>query len=252
MVKKKKKYEFGLLGKNISYSFSKKYFSAKFKNENLSYQYNNFDIENISELPLLLNDIINDLIGFNITIPYKEEIFKYLDEVDEIAKKIGAVNTVTVVDGTYLKGSNTDYYGFLNSIKPLLQTHHKFALILGNGGATKAIKFALESINIDYIVVSRNSIDDGIIAYSDIMEKHFSNSIIINCTPLGTFPEIDKCPNIPYEFINKNNLLFDLVYNPEESMFLKKGKENGATIKNGLEMLELQAEKSFEIWNKIT
>ncbi len=250
MVKKNKKYKFGLLGKNISYSFSKKYFTDKFKNENFSYQYDNFDIDNILELPMFLNDSINDLIGFNVTIPYKEEIFKYLDEVDEIAEKIGAVNTVTIVDGTYLKGSNTDCYGFLNSIKPLLQTHHKFALILGNGGATKAIKYALESLNIEYLVVSRNSIGNNIITYSDITEKHFTNSIIINCTPLGTFPDINECPNIPYEFINKKNLLFDLVYNPKESMFLKKGKENGATIKNGLEMLELQAEKSFEIWKK--
>ncbi len=250
MVKKQRKYKLGLLGKNIDYSFSKKYFSAKFMEEKLSYQYDNFDIENISELPFFLNDVINDLIGFNVTIPYKEEIFEYLDEVDEIAEKIGAVNTVTVVDGTYLKGSNTDYYGFLNAIKPLLQAHHKFALILGNGGATKAIKFALESLNMDYIVVSRNTFGDNIIAYSDITEKHFNNSIIINCTPLGTFPRIDQCPNIPYKFINKNNLLFDLVYNPKESLFLKKGKKSGATIKNGLEMLELQAEKSFEIWNK--
>jgi shikimate dehydrogenase len=164
----KMKYKFGLLGKNIGYSFSKKFFTEKFKLENLPHTYENFDIENIEDLPILLNDTIEDLKGFNVTIPYKKSVFKYLDEVDTIAEKIGAVNTVKIVDKTYLKGYNTDYYGFLNSLKPILEKQHKTAIILGNGGATKAIKYTLTKLKIDFIVVSRNNQNKNTITYSDL------------------------------------------------------------------------------------
>ncbi|MCF6350411.1 MAG: shikimate dehydrogenase [Flavobacteriaceae bacterium] len=245
------KCKFGLLGKNIAYSFSKKHFTEKFRLENLSCIYENFDIDNMEKLPAFLKSIKN-LKGFNVTIPYKESIFKYLDEIDVTAVKIGAVNTVKVINKIYLKGYNTDYYGFINSLKPLLEKQHKTAIILGNGGATKAVKYALTKLNIDFIVVSRNCQDENTISYTSLTKKHFENSIIINCTPLGTYPKIEECPNIPYQFINSNNLLYDLVYNPLESLFLKKGKENKSKIKNGLEMLALQAEKSWNIWKEIS
>lgn len=239
---------FGLLGKNIDYSFSKKFFTEKFKKENLPHQYLNFDINHIDDLSLILNEHIKLLKGFNVTIPYKEEIHKYLDQIDDVAKEIGAINTVKIIDNSFLKGYNTDFYGFTESIKPLLKKHHKTALILGNGGATKAIKYSLKILNIPFIIVSRNPTDKTMITYNELNETHFKNSIIINCTPVGTYPNTEECPAIPYQFINEGNLLYDLVYNPLETQFLKNGKANGAQIKNGLEMLELQALKSWDIW----
>ncbi len=239
---------FGLLGKNIAYSFSENYFSEKFKSENLPFKYQNFDIPTISELPILLNDKIENLIGFNVTIPYKEKIVNYLDDVDTIANEIGAVNTVKIVDNTYLKGYNTDCYGFEKSLKPLLKPTHKKALILGTGGASKAIKFVLKKLNISFKEVSRTP-NSNQFSYTDITKNILNEyTIIINCTPVGTFPNTELAPKIPYLFLTKEHLLFDLIYNPKETLFLKNGKKQGATIKNGLEMLKLQAEKSFEIW----
>ncbi len=239
---------FGLLGKNIAYSFSKNYFLEKFKTENLPYIYQNFDIQTISELPILLNDKIENLIGFNVTVPYKEKIFNYLDDIDDIAKKIEAVNTVKIIDNTYLKGYNTDYYGFEKSLKPLLKHTHKKALILGTGGASKAIKFVLQKLNILFKEVSRTP-NSNQFSYIDVTKNILKEyTIIINCTPVGTFPNTEFAPEIPYLFLTKEHLLYDLIYNPKETLFLKNGKKQGATIKNGLEMLKLQAEKSFEIW----
>ena len=250
MTKEKKYKLFGLLGKNISYSFSKNYFSQKFENLNLSnHKYVNFDIDTIDSFTELIKNQVN-LKGMNVTIPYKEQVFPFIDKIDKTANKIGAINTIKFTKRGNLKGYNTDVFGFENSIKPLLKNHHKKALILGTGGASKAIAFALEKNKIKFKFVSRNPIGKKQISYSDLNKESIEKyTIIINCTPLGTFPDTDKYPNIPFQFINKNHLLFDLIYNPEVTEFLKKGLENGATIKNGFEMLQLQAEESWRIWN---
>lgn len=241
---------YGLIGRNISYSFSKKWFTEKFAKENLPCSYKNFDIDSIEVLPEVLSDNIQILKGLNVTIPYKEEVFQYLDEIDNQAEKIGAVNTIKIVDKYYLKGYNTDVYGFKNSIKPLLKRHHKKALIFGTGGASKAVKYVLKKLAIPFTVVSRNPSKTQL-SYNDLSEDLIAqNTILINCTPLGTSPNITECVPIPYNAITPNHLLYDLIYNPVETTFLKKGKEQGATIKNGLEMLQLQAEKSWEIWQE--
>lgn len=242
-----KKNRYGLLGKNISYSFSKGYFTEKFKKLELKdHSYENFDIQTISEFPNIIQN--NRLKGLNVTIPYKEQILSFLDEIDEKAKKIGAVNTIKFAENG-LHGFNTDIFGFEESIKPFLKAHHNKALILGTGGASKAIRFVLEELGITYNYVSRSS-NPTTLDYSlldkPILEEH---TVIINCTPLGTFPEIQNKPNIPYQYLNKNHLLFDLVYNPLKTKFLRLGEEKGASVCNGLKMLELQADKSWEIWN---
>lgn len=237
---------FGLLGKNISYSFSRGYFTKKFKILELTnYEYVNFDLPSIELLPTILND---NVLGFNVTIPYKEAIMQFLDIVSDEAREIGAVNTVKV-EGGKLIGFNTDYIGFEESLKPLLKPHHKKALILGTGGASKAIKYVLERLKIQYKVVSRNP-SKGQFFYNDLTKKIIEeHTLIINCTPLGTFPNIDNSPNIPYKYLNNNHLLYDLIYNPAKTTFLVKGEQKGAAIFNGQRMLELQAERAWKIWN---
>ncbi len=249
--KRKTKKIYGLLGKNISYSFSRGYFSKKFKKLNLKkYKYVNFDIPQIEDFPLVIYRKRN-LSGLNVTIPYKVDVIPYLDKLDKTAKIIGAVNTIKISKKGKLKGYNSDVVGFENSIKPLLKEHHTKALILGTGGASKAVAYALKINSIAYKFVSRNPENSNQISYENLSEEIIKeHTIIINCTPLGTSPNIEKCPNIPYQFITKNHLLYDLIYNPEITTFLSKGKENGATIKNGYEMLELQAEESWRIWNE--
>ncbi len=252
MAEKEHKHLFGLLGKNISYSFSKGYFAEKFDLLNLfNHEYVNFDLQNISEIKTVLQKNKHTLKGMNVTIPYKESIFEYLHKVNKKARKIGAVNTIKVTKKGNLIGFNTDYYGFKKSIEPLLKKHHKNALILGTGGASKAVAYALKKLNIEYKFVSRNGDGNLLLTYDSLnkktLEKH---TIIINCTPLGTSPNIHESPNIPYAFITNKHILYDLIYNPAETIFLTKGKEKGAIIKNGLEMLELQAEKAWEIWRK--
>ena len=244
------RYKFGLIGKNISYSFSRKYFKEKFQKLGLNKcRYDNYDIPEIEEFPFITYQQEDDFQGFSVTIPYKQSIIKYLDEVEGDAKEIGAVNTIKVTSDSKLIGYNTDVYGFQKSIEPLLKKHHNKALILGTGGASKAVAYALEKLKIQYQFVSRN-VSDNSLLYSilnqQIIEEH---TVIINCTPLGTHPNIDSSPNIPYQFITDKHLLFDLIYNPSETKFLHEGKKRGAAIKNGLEMLEMQAEKSWEIWN---
>ena len=235
---------YGLIGKNISYSFSRNYFANKFKKEDIkNSQYINFDIDNLSEL----NNIFNtDNYGFNVTIPYKEAIIPYLDSLDFHAEKIGAVNTIKLENGKKI-GFNTDWIGFKKSIEPLLNSHHTKALILGTGGASKAVIYALDQLKIETLIVSRY----GEISYEDLSEEIIQNhAIIINCTPVGTFPNVDAAPEIPYHFITKNHLAYDLIYNPAETLFLKKCKEKGAVVKNGLEMLLLQAFAAWEIWHR--
>jgi shikimate dehydrogenase len=242
--------KFGIIGKDISYSFSRNYFQEKFKKLGLTnYQYYNFDIPEIEEFPFLLYHREDEFRGLNVTVPYKEAIIKYLDEVDVEAQKIGAVNTIKITDDNKLAGYNTDAFGFQKSVQPLLKNHHKKALVLGTGGASKAIAYAFKKLNIDYKFVSRNE-TENMVTYemldAEIMDDY---TIIVNCTPVGTYPNIENAPPIPYQYLSNKHLLYDLIYNPAETKFLQNGKKHGASIKNGLEMLELQAEKSWEIWN---
>ncbi|GGB86294.1 shikimate 5-dehydrogenase [Flavobacterium suaedae] len=240
---------FGLIGKNISYSFSAEYFAKKFskqKLENCSYQ--NFDIDDIKELKNIIANTSN-LKGLNVTIPYKEEVIPLLDSISKKAKKIGAVNTIAFYDNK-LKGYNTDHYGFKHSLKPLLYPYHKKALILGTGGASKAVAFALRKLSIEYNFVSRNG-KDNIFTYNELNEQVFKEyQIIINTTPLGTYPNVEALPPLNYNLFTKKHIAFDLVYNPEETAFLKAAKANGAVIKNGYDMLVYQAEKAWSIWNR--
>lgn len=245
-----KEINYGLVGSDISYSFSPGYFNEKFIKEGLkNYRYNLYDISDINQLP----DIITEtkrLRGLNVTIPYKEAIIPLLDSTSKTAKKIGAVNTVTVSKKGKLKGFNTDHYGFRKSLKPLLKEHHEKALILGTGGASKAVAYALRKLGIEYDFVSRNG-DEVIFSYTDLDKEIFDEyHIIINTTPLGTYPDIEECPTLDYSLFTDKHIAFDLVYNPEVSTFLKKAAEQGAVTKNGYEMLVYQAEKAWEIWNK--
>lgn len=241
---------FGLVGKNISYSFSRNYFAEKFKSLRLNeYDYVNFDIDSIEKFPEIISSNSN-LKGLNVTIPYKESVMPYLGKISKKAGKIGAVNTVKFTKNGKTKGYNTDYYGFKKSLKPLLENHHKKALILGTGGASKAVAFALDELGILYTFASRDASNNSI-SYNLINATTFDNhQIIINCTPLGTSPNVDGFPPLPYEFFSEKHLAYDLIYNPAETIFLKKAKKRGAKIKNGLEMLQLQAEKAWKIWNK--
>lgn len=244
---------YGLLGYPLTHSFSKRYFTEKFETEKIESTYENFEIDNINKFP----DVIKnnpEIVGLNVTIPYKEQVIPFLDDLNDSAREIGAVNTIKVKrtdSGVYLKGFNTDTYGFESSLKPFLKEHHKKALILGTGGASKALKYVLSKLGIEYISASIEKLKENEIRYEDIDEKMMNERhVIINATPLGTYPKVDTFPNIPYEFISEKHLLFDLVYNPEVTQFLQKGLDRGATIKNGYEMLLQQANKSYEIWNE--
>jgi shikimate dehydrogenase len=234
---------FGLLGKSLSHSFSSSYFNEKFfKEEITNTKYLNFELNDISEFPQLIKK--QNLSGLNVTLPYKESIIPFLDELSENAKSIGAVNTIQIANGKLI-GHNTDIIGFKQSITPLLAGRNT-ALILGDGGAAKAVKFVFNQLNISYKTINRkNSFD-----YSDITLQLIDfNTIIINTTPLGMIPEIKNYPKIPYELLTEKHLLFDLIYNPKETLFLKYGRANKACTKNGLEMLQIQAETSWNIWN---
>lgn len=244
---------YGLIGFPLSHSFSKKFFTAKFEAESIDAQYLNFEINDISLLPAVIEEHPG-LLGFNVTIPYKQAVIPYLESCDPKASAINAVNTVKVdrSNGTLkLRGYNTDLIGFRDSIRPLLQTHHTKALVLGTGGASKAVVAVLSELSIPSVLVSRNSKPGISISYNDLTRNLLeANTIIINTTPLGTFPKTEGCPEIPFEYISDRHLLFDLVYNPPLTQFLQKGAELGATIKNGYEMLELQALAAWKIWNE--
>ncbi|WP_121666452.1 shikimate dehydrogenase family protein [Mesonia aquimarina] len=237
---------FGLIGKNIAYSFSKNYFEQKFAVENIDANYQNFDLDQIDDIKkIILNQKLN---GVNITIPYKEKILAHLDSIDEEAFKIGAVNTVKVV-GQKLLGYNTDCLGFMKSLFPLLEKQHQNALVLGTGGAAKAVTHALNSLGIDYKSVSRQP-KEYQFSYEEINEEILhDHPLIINCTPLGTAPNIDDAPPIPYQYLNQQHLLYDLVYNPPLTTFLANGKKQGCKLSNGHKMLEYQAEQAWKIWN---
>ncbi|MFV0377458.1 MAG: shikimate dehydrogenase family protein [Mangrovibacterium sp.] len=245
---------YGLIGYRLGYSFSKGFFTEKFEKENLNeHEYVNFELDTINEFPGIFKT--NDHIaGLNCTIPYKQQIMPFLDEIDPEAAEVGAINTVKIIrspGGIKLKGFNTDIYGFENSLKPMLNQKHKKALILGTGGASKAIKHILTKLGLSFVSASiEEQLQKNEIRYEQIDEALMNEClVIINATPLGTFPKVDNCPDIPYEFIGTSHVLFDLVYNPDETLFMKKGKAQGAAVKNGLEMLHLQALKAWEIWN---
>ena len=247
--KNKKQIKFGLVGKNISYSFSKKYFSEKFQLLHFdNCEYLNFDLKSIQDFPKIFSEN-KGLKGLNVTIPYKEEVIPFLDKLSKNAKIIGAVNTITISKKKKLKGHNTDYYGFKRALKPLLSDDHKKALILGTGGASKGIAFALKKLKIEYDFVSRDP-NEFQFSYEELTPEIFEDyHIIINTTPLGTHPKIEESPPIDYSLFTKEHIAFDLVYNPEETTFLRKAKEQGAKTKNGYEMLIFQAEKAWSIWN---
>lgn len=239
---------YGLIGYPLTHSFSEKYFSEKFIREEIEdCSYELFPLENIEDVRLLF-EVNKDLEGLNVTIPYKETVIQYLDDLDEVAEKIGAVNCIKI-DEIQKIGYNTDHAGFRDSIKHLIKKHHHKALILGTGGSSKAIAFALKEIGLDFKYVSRTKKENQFI-YEDLNKSIIEEyPVIINCSPVGMFPHINTCPHIPYEFLSKHNLLFDLIYNPEKTMFMEKGQQHGAVIKNGLEMLKLQAEYAWDIWN---
>ena len=275
---------YGLIGYPLGHSFSRKFFTEKFEKEGIDAQYLNFEIPSIEEFP----DIIKNnpkLRGLNVTIPYKQQVMQYLDEISEEAKAIGAVNVVRIErpspqpspimgretmrnagnkpDGLPIKGDmseglrgsligyNSDVIGFVESIRPLLKAHHKKALILGTGGASKAIRYGLEKkLGMKTLFVSRSA-REGMITYEEVTAEVLKEyEVIVNCSPVGMYPHVDECPALPYEAMNENNLLYDLVYNPLETLFMKKGAEQGATVKNGLEMLHLQAIASWKFWEK--
>ncbi len=243
------KRRFGLVGKNISYSFSRGYFTDKFEKEERDFTYENFDLAFISEFPTLITNTA-DLGGLNVTIPYKETIIPYLEKISKKATLIGAVNTIKITKSGKLKGFNTDWYGFKKSLQPLLKSHHKNALILGTGGAAKAVAFALKNLNISYTFVSRKPTANEI-GYENLTAATFDEfQIVINCTPVGTHPNIAAHPDIPFQYFTAKHIAYDLVYNPTETAFLKLAAERGAVTKNGYDMLVFQAEKAWKIWQK--
>ncbi|MGB3948603.1 MAG: shikimate dehydrogenase [Bacteroidia bacterium] len=253
---------YGLLGYPLTHSFSKQYFTEKFEKEQIkNCEYRLFPLEHISQFPILLAKYTN-LKGLNVTIPYKQVVLPLLDELDPTAKAVGAVNCIKIIAGkgnqlATLIGYNTDVYGFKMSIKPFLEQHHERALILGTGGASKAVAYVLNEIGIDCYFVTRNKEKNNLqtnttkVFTYDELNEYILNAfqLIVNTTPLGTYPNVNTCPAIPFEFVKNTHLLYDLVYNPTETEFLKRGKAQGATTINGLSMLHLQADEAWRIWN---
>ena len=245
---------YGLIGYPLSHSFSASYFTEKFEKERvIDAKFQLFPLNNIQEIKQLL---INEpyLKGLSVTIPYKEKIIPYLDELDKVAQKVGAVNSIKISNKEnkiYLKGYNTDIVGFEKTLAPLLENHHEQALILGSGGSSKAVIYVLEKLNIPYKIVSRKN-NQSFLSYQQLNREIIENhQLIINTTPLGMYPDVNKCHALPYQFLNSAHLLIDLIYNPKETLFLQKGKLQKCKIKNGLEMLIFQAEESWKIWNEL-
>lgn len=234
----------------MGHSFSKKFFNGKFEEERIYAEYRNFEIPGIAGFNELLD--IKGISGFNVTIPYKQEIMPLLDSIDPVAEEIGAVNVVKIIrKGGQIttKGYNSDIVGFRNSLLPMLRSGHKNALILGTGGASKAVVYALKELDIGHTSVSRTK-KPGVLTYSELDEETIRrNTVIVNTTPVGMFPHTGECPDIPYRAITPGHICYDLIYNPEETLFLKRASDNGAATKNGMEMLVLQALESWRIWN---
>ena len=241
--------KYGLIGYPLEHSFSRNYFNEKFRNERIDAEYDNFEIPSIENFKEVLETTPN-LRGLNVTIPYKEEVIRYLDELSPEARAIGAVNVIRVThkgSKTVLKGFNSDVIGFTRSIESMLEPLHRKALILGTGGAAKAVDYGLKSLGLGTLFVSRTA-RPGVITYNDVTPDLIrSHKVIVNCTPLGMYPHVDSCPPLPYEAMDSHTLLYDLLYNPDETLFMQKGRQQGAITKNGLEMLLLQA---FASWDK--
>ena len=241
--------KYGIIGFPLGHSFSRGFFTEKFARESIDAQYLNFEIPDAR----MLLDVLRDnpeLRGLNVTLPHKQAVIPLLDELSDEAREIGAVNVIRIRDGK-LKGFNSDIIGFMESIRPLLQPHHTKALVLGTGGASKAICVGLKRLGIEWTYVSRNRGPHATMTYSDLTAEVMQEySVIVNCSPVGMFPKVDAAPAIPYEHLTPQHLLFDCVYNPEDTLFLKRGREQGATTKNGLEMLHLQAVASWRFWNE--
>jgi shikimate dehydrogenase len=235
---------YGIIGYPLHHSFSAKYFNEKFATSGINAEYSLYPVQ-IEDLRLKIEDLLETLDGFNVTLPYKQAVIPYLDRLDETAQAIGAVNVV------YRHvGYNTDCLGFMESIRPLLREYDRQALVLGTGGASKAACYGLRQLGITPTLVSRTP-KEGMLGYKDLSEEVMNaHTIIVNCTPLGMLPDVDSCPDIPYERISARHLLFDCIYNPEETLFLRKGAAQGATIQNGIDMLYGQAKAAWEIWNK--
>lgn len=239
---------FGLIGKTLKHSFSKGFFEKKFSEQGITNcSYENFELPAISDFPNLIANN-PELQGLNITIPYKEEVLQFLNSKNEIVESIGACNCIKIVNGE-LRGYNTDAIAFKNSLQKFLDTHHKCALILGSGGASKAVQYALKELGIDFVIVSRHKKENQL-GYEDVGEDAIQNhQVIINTTPLGMYPNVDQDPPIPYTALTSQHLLYDLTYNPPKTKFLQQGEAKGAQIVNGYEMLVAQAEESWRIWN---
>lgn len=246
--------KYGIIGFPLKHSFSNKFFTEKFETENIDAEHNNYEIESIDRFPELIKSEPK-LKGMNVTIPYKEQVMQFLDEIDETAKAIGAVNVIRIIQKggkPYLKGFNSDLMGFRDSIQPLIDPEtHKKALILGTGGASKAVFHGLKSLHIESKYVSRTP-QKEMFSYRDLTKEILEEyTVIVNTTPLGTFPDVDNCADIPYNHLTERHLLYDLVYNPPMTKFLEYGKKQGAKTKNGAEMFELQAIATWKIWNGI-
>lgn len=244
--------KYGIIGYPLGHSFSPGFFNEKFRNEGIDAVYERYELSQIDLLPEIIASN-PELCGLNVTIPYKQQIMQYLDELSEEAREIGAVNVVKVTHNgknVHLKGFNSDVIGFSRSIEPLLEKHHKKALILGTGGAAQAIDYGLKQLGLETIKVSRYERPDTI-QYDkitpDVIKEY---KVIINCTPIGMYPNTEECPNLPYEAMDSQHLLYDLIYNPDTTLFMQKGMERGAVVKNGLEMLLLQAYASWEFWHE--
>ena len=244
--------KYGLIGYPLGHSFSISYFNEKFENEDIDAVYENFEIPRIEDIKEIV-DSNPELKGLNVTIPYKEQVLKYLKSISPEAKAIGAVNVIRIEhksNKSILRGYNSDVIGFTKSIAPILNTFHKKALILGTGGAAKAVQYGLQSLGLETMYVSRTKKRHAM-TYEEVTPEIIqAYNVIVNCTPLGMYPHIEEYPKLPYEAMDNHHLLYDLLYNPDETLFLKKGKAQGATVKNGLEMLLLQAFASWEIWNE--
>lgn len=244
---------YGLIGFPLTHSFSKTYFNNKFESENINAEYLNFEIPDIGDLMEVVAEY-PDLCGLNVTIPYKEQVIPYMDEMDADAAAIGAVNVIKFIrskgDDLRFKGYNSDIVGFCDSIRPLLTPYRDKALVLGTGGASKAVVRGLQNLGVKSQLVSRNK-KEGVITYGEIdAEIMATHKIIVNTTPLGMYPHVDECPDIPYELLTPQHLCYDLLYNPDVTLFMKRAREMGAEVKNGLEMLLLQAFESWRIWNE--
>ena len=240
--------KYGIIGYPLGHSFSRAFFTEKFQREHIDAEYVNFEIASANMLPGIVQANPN-LCGLNVTLPHKEAVIPMLDELSDEAKEIGAVNVIRVSDGR-LKGFNSDIIGFMDSIRPLLKPWHQHALVLGTGGASRAIRVGLQRLGIQWTYVSRTPAP-GRLTYADLTSELMEHyQVIVNCSPVGMFPHVDACPDIPYHLLTGRHLLYDLVYNPQETLFLKRGAERGAAVKNGLEMLHLQALASWRFWNE--